>query len=140
VLKNTNRITVNIGFWQLRDKRPKYFFVTLEAFQIMKRKGVEVEIFHQQRMYDDAIADIIEIAEKEGAKFTSKTLKQADVYKKNIKGTSFYKANEKWAERLKKENYTILDFGNRGTKDQSIFYDMERSILFGESHRMKAWE
>jgi len=47
--------------------------------------------------------------------------------------TRMYKNNKEWAEKLRSEGYTMLDVGNpNGDHNFSVFYTMEKKLLFGE--------
>ena len=46
--------------------------------------------------------------------------------------TMMYKANKVWADKLKSQNYTVIDIGypQGQSLSQSVFYNMELSTLF----------
>lgn len=46
--------------------------------------------------------------------------------------TMMYKANKIWANKLKMQGYTVIDIGYPigSNLSQSVFYNMERLILF----------
>ena len=50
--------------------------------------------------------------------------------RKELKKSLLYKENYKWARKLIHERYTIVDLGNRGKTDYSIFYTIEKLIGF----------
>ena len=97
-----------------------------QAARHLEGSGVRVEKFLQQDMYDEAAEALVK---KHGQRFSQKLFKDKKVYKENIK----------WAEKIRDENYLVLDFGARGTKERSIFYDTELSIIFNETDRMTRW-
>ncbi|NLD46711.1 MAG: hypothetical protein GX660_05860, partial [Clostridiaceae bacterium] len=46
--------------------------------------------------------------------------------------SEMFKANQKWAEKLLKEGYEIIDIGNPlNTVEESIFYNIELKTIFG---------
>jgi hypothetical protein len=45
--------------------------------------------------------------------------------------SKIFKANKEWAEKLLKKGYEIIDVGNPLKQGESIFYDMEMKIIFG---------
>ena len=50
-----------------------------------------------------------------------------------LPSTKMFQTNESWAQLLKQENYTVIDLGNPfNNPNPSLFFNMERSVLFGE--------
>jgi hypothetical protein len=45
--------------------------------------------------------------------------------------SEMYKANKEWAEKLVNEGYEIMDVGNPLRQGESIFYNLETKIIFG---------
>jgi hypothetical protein len=53
------------------------------------------------------------------------------ILENELSKTMMYKANKIWANKLKSENYEVLDVGYpEGTTSKSIFYDMELFTIF----------
>lgn len=46
-----------------------------------------------------------------------------------LKETLVYRENRSWAQKLRDQDYTIVDLGNPFGKEESIFYNLERRIL-----------
>lgn len=48
-----------------------------------------------------------------------------------LQNSLMYKANKVWAEKIKNQGFTILDFGNPTNETtQSVFYNIETSTIF----------
>ena len=45
--------------------------------------------------------------------------------------SEMFKANQEWAEKLVKEGYEVIDVGNSLKQGESIFYNLEMKIIFG---------
>lgn len=43
---------------------------------------------------------------------------------------NIYKLNKEWANMIKANGYTILDMGDFNNKGFSVFYAMEKSVIF----------
>ena len=41
-----------------------------------------------------------------------------------------FRENQVWAEKLVSEGYTVVDIGNPTQRGLSVFYEMEKGILF----------
>ena len=48
-----------------------------------------------------------------------------------VRQSLMFKENQAWAEKLKAEDYTVVDTGNPSGAGPSPFYDMERDTLSG---------
>ena len=105
---------------------PKVEGNLLEATRHLEDSGVTVEKFLREDLHK---ATANRLATEHGANF----------HQIRFKGTKIYKENVKWAKKIRDENYLVLDFGARGARERSIFYDTELSIIFNETDRMKPW-
>lgn len=50
-----------------------------------------------------------------------------------VKNSMIYKENVKWAEKIKKEGYTVLDTGLGAEDSKGTFYGMEIKTIFGKN-------
>jgi hypothetical protein len=83
----------------------------------LKALGKDVEIFE---------GEVIPLAAREELKIAQKTGEWLD------ETSEIYKANEIWANKLKVEKYEIQDIGNPYQQGESMFYKMEKQIIFGD--------
>jgi len=97
----------------------------------LQKEGYDVEIFDGDKIPASATDEFKELAslakvEYEAGHRTNKYLTPEEVRK-----TELFMENEKWAEKLKAEGYTVVDIGNPHRLGESPFYDIELKILFG---------
>ena len=48
-----------------------------------------------------------------------------------LKGTKMFQENAKWINNANKSGKTILDIGGNGSGKTSTFYEMEKSVIYG---------
>ncbi len=51
---------------------------------------------------------------------------------RRIPSTDLYKLNRNWVTKLKDAGYSVLDMGNPHNKGKSVWYEMEKEILFND--------
>lgn len=85
----------------------------------LKAKGYDVEIFDGDTVPDAARSEWAQI-KKSGKWLTEDEIPQ----------TENYKANGVWADKLVRENYTVIDIGSPAGAGPSQFYKLELSKLF----------
>ena len=49
-----------------------------------------------------------------------------------IPNSEMFQENEAWAQKLRDQNYTVVDVGDPSGQGPSAFYSMEQRILFGK--------
>ena len=93
----------------------------------LKSTTLDVEIFDQSSLtgewkikFDEAITEFASKTEN-----WTKHLPNQELMKLKI-----YKLNKEWVQYLIEQEYTILDLGDFNNLGFSIFYSMEKSIIF----------
>ena len=84
-----------------------------QAARHLEGSGVTIEKFAQREKYRNTFNRL------------AKQTKDGKVDQILFKGEEIYEENIRWAEKIRDENYLVLDFGARGAKERSIFYDTE---------------
>ena len=49
-----------------------------------------------------------------------------------LPNTKMYQENQAWAQKLANQGYTVVDVGNPANQGPSVFYEMEKSTIFGD--------
>lgn len=116
ILPGTNGKVAVIGRTMGTDKLKGVIDYASEV----KKAGYDVEIFN---------GDLIPLSAKEEIALLSEGGKKW-LTDQELINTEMFEANRAWAEKLKKEGYTVVDVGDPHSRGFSVFYDMETKILF----------
>lgn len=57
---------------------------------------------------------------------------QGNIPENIILESKVFSENKRWIEKLKYEGYTVIDMGNPNGREASIFYEMEKRIMWGQ--------
>jgi hypothetical protein len=104
--------------------------------QALREKGINAEIFDGKTISDGAIREFAQLTAG------GRMLSNQELIK-----TLMYKENKEWAEKLKREGYTVIDIGNPSVEHEkitinvaplkekgfSLFYAAEKQTLFSGS-------
>jgi hypothetical protein len=91
--------------------------------EALRAKGIKMETFNGDMISETATKDWLELKA-----FYSPGRIPDDATKSAL----MYSENQKWAKKLADEGYTIVDVGNPGDQGTSLFYEMEKNVLFGD--------
>lgn len=97
------------------------------VYKELKNKGYDVEIFDEEVLLDEWKEKMV-AASNEFRRLSNNGEKW--LTKEELIKTDMYKLNKEWANMIKEKGYTILDMGDFNNKGFSVFYAMEKSILF----------
>jgi hypothetical protein len=87
----------------------------------LRAQGVEVNTFNGPKISDAANREFKALADQYGGKIPDNVLVK----------TQMYAENQAWAQSLVDKGCTVVDVGNPFSAGQSVFYEMEKQIIFG---------
>lgn len=89
----------------------------------LRDKGYDTELFAGPQIKQEWFDEINALREKYDVDILPDEV---------IHQTTFYRENIKWAQKLRQENYTVIDIGNPNNKaDLGPFYRGEINAVFG---------
>uniref|UniRef100_UPI00056EF2F0 hypothetical protein n=1 Tax=Zooshikella ganghwensis TaxID=202772 RepID=UPI00056EF2F0 len=105
------------------EKRGEYGVV--DFARKLREKGYETELFAGKQIKQEWFDEIASLRKEHGVEILPDEI---------IHQTTFYKENIKWAQKLRKEGYTVIDIGNPNNKtDLGPFYSGEINAIFGNA-------
>lgn len=87
-------------------------------------KGHDVEIFSEKIFSQDAKFEFDELIKK---------FPNGRVPDDIVKTTKLFEENLDWANKIKNQDYTILDLGDPYNKKSSVWFEMEKKTIFGDA-------
>jgi len=91
----------------------------------LRAEGYDTELFAGQQIKQEWFDEIAALRKEYGVDILPDEV---------IHQTTFYKENIKWAEKLRNENYTVIDIGNpNGKSELGPFYSGELDAIFGKA-------
>lgn len=93
----------------------------------LKNKGYDVEIFDNSSLKDDWL-EKMNVAMREFDRETNNWTQRLS--NEALMELDIYKLNKEWANMIKNKGYTIIDMGDFNNIGFSVFYAMEKSVIF----------
>lgn len=93
----------------------------------LKNKGYDVEIFDNSSLKDDWL-EKMNVAMREFDRETNNWTQRLS--NERLMQLDIYKLNKEWANMIKNKGYTIIDMGDFNNVGFSVFYAMEKSVIF----------
>jgi hypothetical protein len=85
------------------------------------KQGIEVETFSGSKISDAANKEFFDLSE----------LHNGNIPNDALVNTKMFSENKAWVEGIMNKGGTVADIGNPCDVGKSVFYEMEKSILFG---------
>lgn len=95
-----------------------------ETAAVLKKAGTEVELFDGPIVSDAARAEWDQLV---GGLKAGERLSEAQ-----LRATKMFQENLAWAQKLVRDGYTVIDAGAPAGSSSSVFYEMEKLVIFGD--------